>query len=128
MTNIINNFSNLNEDVIYSSGFIDGEGYVEYKTRLKKNGRGKIYPCKSIRIEVCNTDFTPVLALLTTFNCGSITYPKRRKKVDGNLGKQQIKWTVSTRNAYKVGKLILPFLKTEQRIRDIKNIISYYEK
>ena len=43
--------SNLNEELIYATAFIDAEGHIEFKTRDKKNGRGKIYPCKSIRVE-----------------------------------------------------------------------------
>jgi hypothetical protein len=87
--------SNLNQELIYATAFIDAEGHIEFKTRLKKNGRGKIYPCKSIRVEVTNTDFKPVEDLHNLFNCGFISYPKRRLKKNGELGKQQIKWSAS---------------------------------
>ena len=73
-------FHNIKEEIIYASAYIDGEGHIEFKTRLKKNGRGKIYPCKAIRIEVCNTDFKPVEDLKNLFDCGFISYPKRRRK------------------------------------------------
>lgn len=33
--------NNYNSEIIYASGFIDGEGHVEFKTRPKKNSRGK---------------------------------------------------------------------------------------
>ncbi len=120
--------NNLNQELIYSTAFIDAEGHIEFKTRLKKNGRGKIYPCKSIRVEVTNTDFKPVEDLHTTFDCGSISYPKRRFKKNGQLGKQQIKWNASHRDCYKVIKMILPFLKTQQRIDVSNEIVNYYEQ
>ena len=31
--------SNLNEELIYATAFIDAEGHIEFKTRDKKNGR-----------------------------------------------------------------------------------------
>lgn len=120
--------NNYNSEIIYASGFIDGEGHVEFKTRPKKNSRGRIYPCKVIRIEVCNTDFKPVKDLQTTFNCGFISYPKRRLKKNGLLGKQQIKWSVAHKDCYKVSKLILPFIKTSARLDALAKIINYYEE
>ena len=119
--------SNLNFELVYSTAFIDAEGHIEFKTRNKKNGRGKVYPCKSIRIEVTNTDFKPVLDIYETFGCGFISYPKRRKIKSGELGKQQIKWGASHKDCYKVLKMILPFLKTQQRIDVANQIINYYE-
>jgi hypothetical protein len=124
----MNTRSNLDSELIYASAFIDGEGHIEFKTRPKKNSRGKIYNCKAIRIEVCNTDFKPVEDLQKTFDCGFISYPKRRLRKDGELGKQQIKWCATHKDCYKVGKLILPFLKTTNRINTVKEIINYYEE
>ena len=120
--------SNIDEELIYSTAFIDAEGHIEFKTRNKKNGRGKIYPCKSIRVEVTNTDFKPVKDMIETFGCGFISYPKRRYKKNGELGKQQIKWGASHRDCYKVIKMILPFLKTQQRIDVSNEIVNYYEQ
>ncbi len=120
--------SNLNQELIYATAFIDAEGHIEFKTRLKKNGRGKIYPCKSIRVEVTNTDFKPVEDLHNFFNCGSISYPKRRLKKNGELGKQQIKWSASHKDCYKVMQMILPFQKSEARIEVANQIINYYEQ
>ncbi len=120
--------SNLNQELIYATAFIDAEGHIEFKTRLKKNGRGKIYPCKSIRVEVTNTDFKPVEDLHNFFNCGSISYPKRRLKKNGELGKQQIKWNASHKDCYKVMQMILPFQKSEARIKVANQIINYYEQ
>jgi hypothetical protein len=120
--------SNLNQELIYATAFIDAEGHIEFKTRLKKNGRGKIYPCKSIRVEVTNTDFKPVEDLHNLFNCGFISYPKRRLKKNGELGKQQIKWSASHKDCYKVMQMILPFQKSEARIEVANQIINYYEQ
>ena len=120
--------SNLNQELIYATAFIDAEGHIEFKTRLKKNGRGKIYPCKTIRVEVTNTDVKPVEDLHNFFNCGSISYPKRRLKRNGELGKQQIKWNASHKDCYKVMQMILPFQKSEARIEVANQIINYYEQ
>ena len=121
-------FHNIKEEIVYATAFIDAEGHIEFKTRLKKNGRGKIYPCKSIRVEVTNTDFKPVEDLHNFFNCGSISYPKRRLKKNGKLGKQQIKWNASHKDCYKVMQMILPFQKSEARIEVANQIINYYEQ
>lgn len=120
-------FHNIKEEIVYATAFIDAEGHIEFKTRLKKNGIGKIYPCKSIRVEVTNTEFKPVEDLKELFKCGSISYPKRRYKKNGELGKQQIKWSASHRDCYKVMQMILPFQKSQERINRAKEIINYYE-
>ena len=120
--------NNLNQELIYSTAFIDAEGHIEFKTRLKKNGRGKIYPCKAIRVKVTNTDFKPVEDLHNIFDCGFISYPKRRLKKNGELGKQQIKWSAVHRDCYKVMQMILPFQKSESRIKIANEIINYYEQ
>ena len=115
------------QEIIYAASYIDAEGHIEYKTRNKKNSRGKIYPCKSIRIEVCNTDYKPIKDLKKLFKCGFISYPKRRYKKNGELGKQQIKWVVTHRNCHKVLKMIMPFQKSPSRIKTSKQIIKYYK-
>ena len=120
--------SNLNQELIYATAFIDAEGHIEFKTRLKKIGIGKIYPCKSIRIEVTNTEFKPIKDLHKFFNCGSISYPKRRLMKNGKLGKQQIKWSAGHKDCYRVVQMILPFQKSEARIEVANQIINYYEQ
>ena len=45
--------SNIDSMIKWASGFVDGEGYIQYKTE----------PYKRIRIEVCNTDFAPIQSL-----------------------------------------------------------------
>ena len=44
-----------NTDLAYAAAFIDGEGYIEYTRRPKKNRYGKVYNTISIRMEICNT-------------------------------------------------------------------------
>ena len=44
------------ETVVYTAGLFDGEGCIVITRGPKKNGRGKIYNCVAIRMEICNTD------------------------------------------------------------------------
>ena len=39
------------DKLIYYAAFVDGEGYLEFNKRPKKNQRGKIYDSHAIKIE-----------------------------------------------------------------------------
>ena len=40
----------------YCASFMDGEGYIEWTIREKKNGKGKNHRTHIYRMEICNTD------------------------------------------------------------------------
>ena len=114
------------KEIIYASGFIDGEGYIKYVKKPKANGRGKVYNCTDIKIEVCGTDFTPIRFLHKLF--GGVIYKRKpRLTAKGNWSKPQEMWTIYHKKAYEVCKVILPFLMTEKRIQTATQIVNHYE-
>lgn len=109
--------SNINSMIKWASGFVDGEGYIQYKQE----------PYKRIRIEVCNTDFTPIQILKDLFG-GRIYDRKPRITAKGTLSKPQKIWVVLNDECYEACKSLLPFLTTEKRIQTANKIINHYEK
>ena len=109
--------SNIDSMIKWASGFIDGEGYLQYKQE----------PYKRIRIEVCNTDFTPIKILHELFG-GKIYDRKPRVSAIGTITKPQKTWVVLNEECYEACKSLLPFLTTEKRINTAKEIINHYEE
>ena len=109
--------SNIDSMIKWASGFIDGEGYLQYKQE----------PYKRIRIEVCNTDFTPIKILHELFG-GKIYDRKPRVSSIGTITKPQKTWVALNEECYEVCKSLLPFLTTEKRINTAKEIINHYEE
>ena len=109
--------SNIDSMIKWASGFIDGEGYLQYKQE----------PYKRIRIEVCNTDFTPIKILHELFG-GKIYDRKPRVSAIGTITKPQRTWVALNEECYEVCKSLLPFLTTEKRINTAKEIINHYEE
>jgi hypothetical protein len=109
--------SNIDSMIKWASGFIDGEGYLQYKQE----------PYKRIRIEVCNTDFTPIEILHDLFG-GKIYDRKPRVSAIGTITKPQKTWVALNEECYEACKSLLPFLTTEKRINTAKEIINHYEE
>jgi hypothetical protein len=109
--------SNINNMLVWAGGFVDGEGYIQYKTK----------PYKRIRMEVCNTDFKPIELLKEIFG-GKIYYRKPRVTSKGTLSKPQKMWVVLNEECYEVCKSIIPFLVTSKRIKTSEQIIKHYLK
>ena len=103
-------------DVSYASGFIDGEGYLQFENVKYKRKR----------IEVVGTEFTPIRFLQKLFG-GRIYKSKPRITATGKTTKPQEIWVALNETAYKVCKTVLPYLLTKQRIKKAKEIIKYYE-
>ena len=66
--------SNIDSMIKWASGFVDGEGYLQYKQE----------PYKRIRMEVCNTDFRPIEVLQEIFG-GKVYYRKPRVSAKGTI-------------------------------------------
>ena len=114
-------------DKAYTAGFIDGEGYIESVSRLKKNGRGVVYLTRTHRIEVCNTDFGILQRLQQTFGLGTLVERPPRTTVNGNQSKPQLMWNVRGTKAYQLLKMILPYMKQQNKIETANKIIKYYD-
>jgi|TARA_E500000318_G_C3504947_1_gene189888 hypothetical protein len=109
--------SNIDSMIKWASGFVDGEGYIQYKQE----------PYKRIRIEVCNTDFTPIEILHDLFG-GKVYDRKPRRTAKGTLSKPQKMWVVLNEECYEACKSLLPFLTTQKRINTATKILKHYEQ
>ncbi len=109
--------SNIDSMIKRASGFVDGEGYLQYKQQ----------PYKRIKIEVCNTDFRPIEILQEIFG-GKIYDRKPRVTSIGTLSKPQKMWVVLNEECYEACKSMLPFLATTKRINTATEIINHYEQ
>ena len=108
--------SNIDDRIKWASGFIDGEGYIQYKQK----------PYKRIRIEVCNTDFKPIEILHDLFG-GRISDSKPRVTAKGTLSKPQKIWEVLNDECYEACQSLLPYLTTKKRIDTATKILKNYE-
>jgi|TARA_R100000458_G_scaffold59257_1_gene69292 hypothetical protein len=112
----------------YAAGLFDGEGCIvkgfthKYNPVMKKK-----YLCTTIRMEVCNTDFGLIQWLHDFFQEGHIINLKPRK-IKYGLSKPQQRWQLTHRQAYRVLKKILKYMKEKNKINKAKEVIDYYEK
>ncbi len=109
--------SNIESMIKWASGFVDGEGYLQYKQE----------PYKRIRMEVCNTDFRPIEVLQEIFG-GKVYYKKPRVSAKGTITKPQKIWVVLNEECYEACKSLLPFLITSKKINTAKQIVEHYDK
>lgn len=114
-------------DLSYWGGFMDGEGSIKLYKRPKKNSIGKIYNCYEPKIEVTNTDILLIEQMLKTFQVGYIYLDKPRKTAKGNDCKPIARWIVNYQNAYKIAKIIFPYLREINKKKVAEEIINYYE-
>tara|TARA_Y100001937_G_scaffold39992_1_gene56747 strand:- start:1869 stop:2201 length:333 start_codon:yes stop_codon:yes gene_type:complete len=108
--------SNIDDKIKWASGFIDGEGYIQYKQE----------PYKRIRMEVCNTDFTPIEILHDLFG-GKIYNGKSRITAKGTITKPQKIWVALNDECYNACQSLLPYLTTQKRIDTATRILKHYE-
>ena len=109
--------SNIDSMIKWASGFVDGEGYIQYKTE----------PYKRIRIEVCNTDFAPIQVLHDLFG-GKVYDRKPRVSAIGTITKPQKMWVALNDECYEACQSMLPYLITEKRIATATQILNHYDK
>ena len=103
-------------DKRWASAFIDAEGYIQFENVKYKRRR----------IEVCGTDYAPIRFLHKLFG-GKIYNSSPRITGTGKKAKPQEIWVALNETAYKVCKILLPYLMTKKRIKSAKEIIKYYE-
>ncbi len=126
-TRTLKNTSKINEiDLAYAAAFIDGEGYIEYTRRPKKNGLGKIYNRICIRIEVCNTDHDIIRWLRNMFDQGYLVKIKPRKTKTG-VTRPMLRWQLTHGKAHNVLKQIFPYMKEKNKKEKARKILKYYE-
>ena len=92
----------------YCASFMDGEGYIEWTIREKKNGKGKKHLTHIYRMEICNTDKDLIKSLYNDFGQeGSLFEVKPRSKKH----QQQLRWGMSHRKLYRLLKPIKSLLR-----------------
>ena len=116
----------LNTDLAYAAAFIDGEGYIEYTRRPKKNGLGKVYNTICIRIEVCNTDHGIIRWLRDTFKQGYLVKIKPRKTKTG-MSRPVLRWQLTHNKVYEVLKQVFPYMKEKNKKEKARKILEFYE-
>ena len=118
----------MNRDtIIYTAGLFDGEGCVCITRGPKKNGRGKIYDCVPIRMEICNTDFNLIEWIKKEWDEGHICKIPPRQVKHG-MSKPQLRWQLTHRQAYRVLKQIMPYMKEQNKLAKAQKVIDFYRK
>jgi hypothetical protein len=113
----------------YLGAFMDGEGCIVKNITYKYNPKmKKRYPCTTIRMEICNTDFDIMKDIFNFVKIGHLIDIKPRKKKDGTLGKPQIRWQTTHRQSYAVLKKLLPYMREKNKIQKAKEVIKFYEE
>jgi len=109
----------------YIAGFFDGEGCIVVKEYMKYNPvMKKRYLCKTIRMEVCNTDHDIINDIHNFFKLGKIYTLKKRKE----SYKEQIRWQLTHRQAEKVIRKILPYMREKNKINQALKVLEFYNK
>jgi len=121
-----NSTTKLNTELAYAAAFIDGEGYIEYTRRPKKNGLGKVYNTICIRIEVCNTDHGIIRWLRDTFKQGYLVKIKPRKTKTG-MSRPVLRWQLTHNKVYEVLKQVFPYMKEKNKKEKARKLLEFYE-
>ena len=112
-------------NLAYAAGFFDGEGCITFSKIMKYNPMmKKRYLCTTIRMEATNTDFNIIKDIYNYFKIGHVINIKHRKKGY----KKQLRWQLTHRQAEKVIKKMLPYMREKNKIRQGKRVLDYYEK
>ena len=111
-------------DIRYIAGFFDGEGCITFSQSMKYNPMmKKRYPCTTIRMEASNTDFNIIKDIHNYFDIGHIINLKPRKKGY----KRQLRWQLTHRQAEKVIRKLLPYMREKNKIKQATKVLDYYE-
>ena len=111
-------------DIKYIAGFFDGEGCITFSKIQKYNPMTKRrYPCTTIRMEASNTDFKIIKDIYNYFNIGHVINLKPRKKGY----KRQLRWQLTHRQAEKVIRKLLPYMREQNKIKQAMKVLNYYE-
>ena len=114
-----------NPTIQYIAGLFDGEGCITTSVVKKYNPiMKKRYPCKTIRMEISNTDFGLLRICKKHFKEGNIVNIKPRKR--GYLPQQR--WQLTHRQVEKVLKKLLPYLHNKAKIKKAREVLKHYEK
>tara|TARA_R100001530_G_scaffold127_1_gene249 strand:+ start:31 stop:399 length:369 start_codon:yes stop_codon:yes gene_type:complete len=116
---------NKKANISYIAGLFDGEGCITTSKIMKYNPTmKKRYPCTTIRMELCNTDFGLVKLCQAYFQEGNMYNIKPRKKGY----KPQLRWQLSHRQVERVLKKLLPYLHNKEKIKKAKEVLRHYDR
>ena len=116
-------------NLTYVAAFVDGEGCIVIGNTQKWNQTmGKHYLCKTIRMEVCNTDFDIINDIHKFMGTGHIVNIKPRKTEKGTQTKPQKRWQTTHRQTHEVVKKLLPYMREKNKIKKAKEVMDYYKE
>ena len=113
------------ETIVYTAGLFDGEGCIVIPRGPKKNGRGRIYNCVAIRMEICNTDHDLIKWIKKIWDEGHICKIPPRKVKHG-MSKSQLRRQLTHRQAHRVLKQIMPYMREKNKLAKANEVIEYY--
>ena len=112
----------------YVASFLDGEGCIVIGKTMKWNSRQqKRYPCTTIRMEICNTDFDIIEDIYKFMAIGHVIYIKPRITPKGTTSKPQKRWQTTHRQTYEVLKKLLPYMREKNKRSKAIQVMDYYE-
>ena len=115
-------------NMTYVASFLDGEGSIIIGKCMKFNPVAKKrYPCTTIRMEICNTDFDIIKDIYKFMDTGHVIDIKPRPKKNGEMGKPQKRWQTTHQQTLKALVKLLPYMREKNKINKAMRVIKYYE-
>ena len=100
--------TNVNKDICWATGIVDGEGCVSIQKHNIIPGSGMVNPSYGLRLAVKMTHLKTVNKIKDIFNCGAIYKDHTNPRVGH-------KWEIRGHDAYKVLRQIYPFSVTKKK-------------
>ena len=116
------------EDLSYIAGLFDGEGCIQCKQVIdtKRKSRPKRYKVWRITMEISMVDEDIIRWVHETLGVGTVLLNVKNKSPSSKPHwKNQWRWRCSHRQAYKVSKLLWPYIKL--KLPKVEQIIDHYE-
>ena len=111
----------LDADIAYVAGLFDGEGSAGVYKITHHTGRDAGYSWWSPRLQITMYDPDPVLACAEILGgwFGEIN-PKDRDATG-------YRWQAQTWTAFEIAKKLLPWVRNKAKVRQLQEVITYYE-
>ncbi len=117
------------EDLSYIAGLFDGEGCIQCKQVMESKRRTtkpKKYKVWRITMEISMVDEDIIRWVHQTLGVGTVLLNVKNKSPSSKPHwKNQWRWRCSHRQAYKVCKLLWPYIKL--KLPKVEQIIDHYE-
>ena len=115
-------------ELAYIAGLFDGEGCIQYKQIMdtKRKSRPRRYKVWRITMEMSMTDKDIIDWVHKTLDVGTVLINVKNKSPSSKPHwKTQWRWRCSHRQAYKVCKMLWPYIQV--KLPQVEKIIDHYE-